>query len=74
MTLALDFPTPGERTARLFRELHAMVAAHAGRLYPAKDAHMSPAQFEAQHRDVLPAFRAQLDPAFSSSFWRRVNG
>ncbi len=73
VTLALDFPNRGERTARLFRELHAMVAAHAGRLYPAKDAHMSPAQFEAQHRDVLPAFRAQLDPAFSSSFWRRVN-
>jgi FAD/FMN-containing dehydrogenase len=73
VTLALDFPNRGERTARLFRELHAMVLAHAGRLYPAKDAHMSPAQFEAQYRDVLSAFRAQLDPAFSSSLWRRVN-
>ena len=73
VTLALDFPNRGERTARLFAELHARVAAHGGRLYPAKDAHMSPAQFQAQYADVLPAFRRQLDPAFSSSFWRRVN-
>lgn len=73
-TLALDFPNRGERTARLFRELHAMVAAHGGRLYPAKDAHMSPAQFRSQHADVLRRFDALRDPAFSSSFWRRVNG
>jgi FAD/FMN-containing dehydrogenase len=73
VTLALDFPNRGDRTGALFRELHAMVAAHGGRLYPAKDAHMSPAQFEAQYRDALPAFRAQRDPAFSSSFWRRVS-
>jgi len=73
-TLALDFPDRGERTARLFGELHAIVAAHRGRIYPAKDAHMSPGQFEAQHGEALPAFRAQVDPAFSSSLWRRVTG
>ncbi|MBI5068443.1 MAG: FAD-binding oxidoreductase [Deltaproteobacteria bacterium] len=73
-TLALDFPDRGERTARLFRELHAVVADHRGRIYSAKDAHMSPAQFAAQHREALPAFRAQVDPAFSSSLWRRVTG
>lgn len=72
VTLALDFANKGETTARLFRALHAMVAAHRGRLYPAKDAHMSGAQFRAQHADALPAFEAALDPAFSSSFWRRV--
>jgi FAD/FMN-containing dehydrogenase len=72
VTLALDFAERGEPTARLFRELYAIVAAHRGRLYPAKDGQMPPAQFEAQYADVLPAFRAQLDPAFSSSFWRRV--
>jgi FAD/FMN-containing dehydrogenase len=72
VTLALDFPNRGERSARLFGELHAMVAAHGGRLYPAKDAHMPPGLFQAQYRDVLPAFRASIDPAFSSSFWRRV--
>ncbi len=74
LTLALDFPNRGERTARLFRELHAMVRASGGALYPAKDAHMSPEQFRAQYADVLPAFEAQRDPAFSSSLWRRVHG
>ena len=71
-TLALDFPNRGARTARLFGELHAIVRAHEGRLYPAKDALMDPAQFRAQHGDALPAFLAQRDPAFSSSLWRRV--
>ncbi len=73
VTLAIDFPNRGERTAALFRRLYASVAAHGGRLYPAKDACMTPGQFQAQYADVLPAFRAQLDPACSSSFWRRVN-
>ncbi len=73
VTLALDFANRGERTVRLFRELHAMVKANGGRLYPAKDAHMSAEQFRAQHASVLPAFRAAIDPAFSSSFWRRVS-
>lgn len=72
VTLALDFPNKGETTARLFRELHAMVAAHQGRIYPAKDAHMSGSQFRAQYADALPDFTQALDPAFSSSFWRRV--
>lgn len=72
VTLALDFPNKGDRTARLFRRLHELVAAHGGRLYPAKDAHMSGEQFRRQFADVLPRFRDQLDPAFSSSFWRRV--
>ncbi|HUL60193.1 MAG TPA: FAD-binding oxidoreductase [Anaeromyxobacteraceae bacterium] len=71
-TLALDFPNRGARTARLFHELHAIVRAHQGRLYPAKDALMDPAQFQAQYAAALPAFLAQRDPAFSSSLWRRV--
>ncbi len=73
VTLALDFANRGEKTARLFRELHAMVRAAGGALYPAKDAHMSPEQFHAQYADRLDAFERQRDPAFSSSFWRRVN-
>jgi FAD/FMN-containing dehydrogenase len=74
VTLSLDFPNRGDRTARLFRTLHEIIAAHAGRLYPAKDAHMSAEQFRRQFADVLPRFTAQIDPAFSSSFWRRVQG
>jgi FAD/FMN-containing dehydrogenase len=72
-TLALDFPNRGPRTLRLFDRLHASVRAHGGRIYPAKDALMPAEQFQAQYRRELPAFRAQLDPAFSSSLWRRVN-
>ncbi|HVO20842.1 MAG TPA: FAD-binding oxidoreductase [Anaeromyxobacter sp.] len=74
VTLALDFANRGERTTRLFRELHETVAVHGGRLYPAKDAHMSGEHFRRQYAEVLPRFRAQVDPAFSSSFWRRVEG
>lgn len=74
VTLALDFAYRGPPTDALFRELHAVVAAAGGALYPAKDAHMSGAQFRAQHAAALPAFERQRDPAFSSSFWRRVMG
>jgi FAD/FMN-containing dehydrogenase len=73
VTLALDFPNRGEKSARLFAELYATVLAHGGRLYPAKDALMSGAQFRAQYAEVLPAFTKAIDPAFSSSFWRRVS-
>jgi FAD/FMN-containing dehydrogenase len=71
-TLALDFPNRGEPTRRLFRELFAMVRNAGGRIYPAKDALMPSGQFRAQHADVLDAFRDQMDPAFSSSLWRRL--
>ena len=71
-TLALDFPNRGDPTRKLFQELYAMVRDAGGRIYPAKDALMPPEQFQAQHADVLEAFRARVDPAFSSSFWRRV--
>jgi L-gulonolactone oxidase len=71
-TLALDFPNRGEPTRRLFRELFAMVRDAGGRIYSAKDALMPPEQFRAQHADVLDAFRSRMDPAFSSSLWRRV--
>jgi len=71
VTLSLDFPYRGGRTDRLFRELHAVTEASGGAFYPAKDAHMSPGAFRRSFPG-LEAFRAQLDPAFSSSFWRRV--
>jgi FAD/FMN-containing dehydrogenase len=71
-TLTLDFPNRGEPTLRLFSELHAIVADHGGRIYAAKDALMPAAQFRAQHAGVLERFVAQVDPAFSSSLWRRV--
>lgn len=71
-TLALDFPNRGESTLRLFRQLDAVVSAAGGALYPAKDACMSPALFQAGYPQ-MSAFSRFIDPAFSSSFWRRVS-
>lgn len=73
-TLALDFPNRGEPTRKLFRDLYAMVRDAGGRIYPAKDALMPAEQFRAQYTDVLGVFRKQVDPAFSSSLWRRLTG
>lgn len=73
VTLALDFPNRGERTQRLFRDLDALVREAGGRLYPAKDACMTAEDFQRFYPE-WEAFRAYVDPAFSSSFWRRVTG
>ncbi|RMH36995.1 MAG: FAD-binding oxidoreductase [Nitrospirae bacterium] len=70
-TLALDFPFRGASTLALLNTLDAIVRECGGAVYPAKDARMSPRQFEAcfpQWREFL----AYRDPKFSSSFWRRV--
>lgn len=70
-TLALDFPWRGEDTARLLDRLDTIVAAAGGAVYPAKDARMSGAHFRRFFPD-WEAFSRHIDPAFSSSFWRRV--
>jgi len=72
LTLALDFPNLGAPTLDLFRRLDAQVLAAGGALYPAKDACMSPAMFEAGYGHQLGEFARWRDPAFSSTFWRRV--
>ncbi len=72
VTLALDFPNHGKKTKALLKVLEAVVVEADGAIYPAKDALMSADSFEQfypGHRE----FRNCLDPAFSSSFWRRVN-
>jgi FAD/FMN-containing dehydrogenase len=71
VTLALDFPMRGARTLELLDRLDALVRAAGGAIYPAKDARMSPETFRASF-PRWEAFRAFVDPAFSSSFWRRV--
>lgn len=71
LTLALDFPNRGARTFDLLDRLDRLVLDAGGALYPAKDARMSPELFRAS----FPAwqdFARHVDPAFSSSFWRRV--
>jgi FAD/FMN-containing dehydrogenase len=71
LTLALDFAMRGEKTLQLMRSLDEVVLQSGGALYPAKDARMSPALFEASFphwRSFVP----YIDPKMSSSFWRRV--
>jgi FAD/FMN-containing dehydrogenase len=73
ITIALDFAMRGERTLRLMQSLDEVVQQSGGALYPAKDARMSPALFEASFphwRSFVP----YIDPVMSSSFWRRVMG
>jgi FAD/FMN-containing dehydrogenase len=73
VTLALDFPIKGEKTFALFRTLDAIVREAGGRLYPAKDACMSADDYQAFYPNWRE-FAKYIDPAFSSSFWRRVTG
>ncbi|MGA7631565.1 MAG: FAD-binding protein, partial [Terriglobales bacterium] len=73
LTIALDFAMRGERTLQLMQSLDEVVQQSGGALYPAKDARMSPALFEAS----FPCWRSfvpYIDPKMSSSFWRRVTG
>ena len=72
-TLALDFPNRGERTARLFERLDAIVREAGGALYPAKDARMPRALFEAGY-PRLNEFLQWRDPGMSSALSRRLMG
>lgn len=70
-TLAMDFPNRGKKTLELLERLDQIVRDAGGSVYPAKDARMSAASFQAyfpQWRE----FEKFKDPKFSSSFWRRV--
>ena len=70
-SLALDFPQSSELEKNLFSRLDAIVRTAGGRLYPAKDAHMSGSDF----RQAYPAWErleALRDPSLMSRFWKRV--
>jgi len=70
-SLALDFPQKKTLATQLFPRLDTIVRQAGGRLYPAKDAHMSSKDF--QH--FYPAWQQVeklRDPALSSHFWERV--
>jgi FAD/FMN-containing dehydrogenase len=73
VTLALDFPNQGQRTSKLFERLDAIVREAGGRLYPAKDARMPRALFEAGY-PRLAEFVSYRDPGISSSLSRRLMG
>ena len=72
LTLTLDFANRGARTWALLEALETEVRNAGGALYPAKDARMSRATF-LQGSPRLAEFTPHIDPAFSSSFWRRIS-
>jgi len=71
LTLALDFSNHGQKTLRFLDDLDALVLQSGGRVYPAKDARMSPESFQTYFPE-WEEFTQYIDPKFSSSFWRRV--
>ena len=73
VTLALDFPNRNERTHRLFRRLDSIVQEAGGAIYPAKDARMPRALFEAGYPQ-WHEFLKFRDAGISSSFSRRLIG
>ncbi len=73
ITLALDFPIKPDVTFPLFERLADMTREFGGRLYPAKDAAMTAAQFQVFYPQWTQLARFK-DPAITSSFWERVTG
>jgi len=71
VSLALDFPQHDQANERLFRKLDALVHEAGGRLYPAKDAHMSASHFK-QAYPQWESIEALRDPQLLSHFWKRV--
>jgi FAD/FMN-containing dehydrogenase len=71
VSLALDFPQRDQINERLFKKLDALVHEAGGRLYPAKDAHMSATHFK-QAYPQWERVEALRDPQLSSHFWKRV--
>jgi FAD/FMN-containing dehydrogenase len=68
---ALDFPIKPGITFPLMQRLGDMTKEYGGRLYPAKDACMTPDQFKAFYPD-WEKFQRYKDPAITSGFWERV--
>jgi hypothetical protein len=71
ITLAMDFPWNGAKTATLLDAFDTITAEAKGRVYPAKDARMSGKHFR-QYFPNWERFMQYKDPCISSSFIRRV--
>ena len=70
-SLALDFPQNAALDQDLFPRLDAIVNEANGRLYPAKDAHMSSTDFRRYYPD-WEKVESMRDPTLCSRFWKRV--
>ena len=71
ITLALDFPQKYVEDNKLFSRLDSLVDEAGGRLYPAKDAHMSKEHFKSAYPGWLELEKIR-DPKLLSKFWKRV--
>jgi FAD/FMN-containing dehydrogenase len=71
LSLALDFPQQASFNEELFPRLDALLREAGGRLYPAKDAHMSGEDFRAFYPN-WEKVEALRDPVLTSRFWNRV--
>ncbi len=71
VTLALDFSNHGAPTLELLEDLDRITRSSGGVVYCAKDARMSPESFQSYYPQWRELERLR-DPAFNSSFWRRV--
>lgn len=71
ISLALDFPQRNKINASLFKKLDELVHEAGGRLYPAKDAHMTATHFK-QAYPQWERIEALRDPQLLSQFWKRV--
>ncbi len=69
--LALDFPIKPGVTFPLLQRLGDMTLDCGGRLYPAKDAAMTPTQFQTFYPE-WQRFARFRDPMLTSSLWERV--
>jgi len=71
ISLAIDFSQSSYITEFLFPLLDRIVTDNGGRLYPAKDAHMSAKDFQSYYPEwkTLESLR---DPGIKSYFWERV--
>jgi FAD/FMN-containing dehydrogenase len=71
ITLALDFKNTGESLYRMLEELDRMVIDAGGAIYPAKDARMSQATFNASFPRAAE-FKQFIDPKIQSRFSNRI--
>jgi FAD/FMN-containing dehydrogenase len=71
ITLALDFPQKYIEDKKLFDRLDSLVHEAGGRLYPAKDAHMSKEHFKKAYPAWIELEKIR-DPKLLSKFWKRV--
>jgi len=71
--LALDFPIRREVSFDLVDRLARITLDYGGRMYSAKDARMTPEQFQAFYPQ-WQEFARYVDPGFDSAFWQRVTG